>query len=191
MLVSKQESLCLSSIMNLLDICKEYADVKTNTLNLSKATSLESLKTRYNETFSKFKKKKKKNLCRNIMGLYGFSVSLVNIASQRSVTVHTRQLCSSFSQSNYQRHQVSERQWQRPRSVLTQSAGCKGSVRGPSSPWGLESRCTCLKSQQAPCLFWDPWELRLPRNEAREPYRIMGQAAAGLILCEIGESGRH
>ena len=32
------------------------------------------------------------------MGLYDFSVSLVNIASKRSVTVHTRQLCSSFSE---------------------------------------------------------------------------------------------
>lgn len=54
MLVSKQKNLCLSSIMNLLDINREYADVKTNMLNLYKATSLESLKTRYNQTFSKF-----------------------------------------------------------------------------------------------------------------------------------------
>ena len=39
--------------------------------------------------------------------------------------------------------------------------------------------------------WWDPWERRLPRNEAQEPYRIMGQAAAGLILCEIGQSESH
>lgn len=44
MLVSKQKNLCLSSIMNLLDIYREYADVKTNMLTCIKQLAWKVLK---------------------------------------------------------------------------------------------------------------------------------------------------
>ena len=44
MLVSKQKNLCLSSIMNLLDIYREYAYVKTNMLTCIKQLAWKVLK---------------------------------------------------------------------------------------------------------------------------------------------------